>query len=310
MRHTILGAGGSIGTALTYELLKSNHKVRLVSRRGTNVEGTESFKADITSYPELLECVKDSDIVHLMVGLPYDIKIWRELWPKIMQNTINACKAVGAKLIFFDNVYMYGKVDGKMTEETPYNPCSKKGEVRVQLARMLENEMKQNDLNVIIARSADFYGPYATQTSIPYVLAIEKLMKGKSAQWMGSVNTVHSYSFTLDCAKGLVLLSEDEKCFNQTWHLPTYNPPITGKEFIEIAAKEIGVAPKYSVAPKFMLKLLGLFNKIVAELNEMLYQSEFDYYFDSTKFNEYFKYQPKSYEEGLHETIVYLKKNS
>ena len=31
-----------------------------------------------------------------------------------------------AKLIFFDNVYMYGKVNGIMTEETAFNPCSKK----------------------------------------------------------------------------------------------------------------------------------------------------------------------------------------
>jgi len=69
MKHTILGAGGSIGNALTYELLKSNETVRLVSRSGYSISGAESFKADISLYKETLESVKDSDIVYLCVGL-------------------------------------------------------------------------------------------------------------------------------------------------------------------------------------------------------------------------------------------------
>ena len=56
-----------------------------------------------------------------------------------------------------------------------------------------------------------------------------------------------------------------------------------------------------------MIKLVGLFNKTVFESYEMLYQSEFDYHFDSTKFNDYFNYQPKNYKEGIHETIEFIK---
>ena len=100
MKHTILGAGGSIGNALTYELLKSKESVRLVSRSNYSITGAESFKADISSYEETLNSVKGSDIVYLLAGIPYDRKIWTELWPKIMKNVIDACKNVGAKLIF------------------------------------------------------------------------------------------------------------------------------------------------------------------------------------------------------------------
>jgi hypothetical protein len=78
--------------------------------------------------------VAGSTVVHLLVGLKYDVKVWRELWPRIMGNAIEACKRANAKLIFFDNVYMYGKVIGPTTEETPFNPCSKKGEIRAQIA--------------------------------------------------------------------------------------------------------------------------------------------------------------------------------
>ena len=307
MKYTILGAGGSIGNALTYELLKSKEDIRLVSRSNYSIPGTESFKADLTSYDETLKSVQNSDIVYLCAGLPYDSKVWAELWPKVMQNTINACKSVNAKLIFFDNVYMYGRVEGKMTETTPFNPCSRKGEIRAKIAMDLENEINKKNINAIIARSADLYGPYATKTSVPYILAIDKLMHGKTAQWMIDVNKLHSFTFTIDAAKGMVLLSSREECYNQTWHLPTFNPPIDGKSFIELIAKELGIAPDYTILKKWMVKMIGFFNKTVYESFEMLYQSEFDYYFDSTRFNNLFNFNPISYSAGIYETLESLK---
>jgi len=307
MKHTILGAGGSIGNALTYELLKSKEDIRLVSRSNYSIPGTESFKADLASYDQTLKSVQNSDIVYLCAGLPYDSKVWAELWPKVMQNTINACKSVNAKLIFFDNVYMYGRVEGKMTETTPFNPCSRKGEIRAKIAMDLENEINKKNINAIIARSADLYGPYATKTSVPYILAIDKLMHGKTAQWMIDVNKLHSFTFTIDAAKGMVLLSSREECYNQTWHLPTFNPPIDGKSFIELIAKELGIAPDYTILKKWMVKMIGFFNKTVYESFEMLYQSEFDYYFDSTRFNNLFNFNPISYSAGIYETLESLK---
>ena len=307
MKYTILGAGGSIGNALTYELLKSKEDIRLVSRSNYSIPGTESFKADLASYDQTLKSVQNSDIVYLCAGLPYDSKVWAELWPKVMQNTINACKSVNAKLIFFDNVYMYGRVEGKMTETTPFNPCSRKGEIRAKIAMDLENEINKKNINAIIARSADLYGPYATKTSVPYILAIDKLMHGKTAQWMIDVNKLHSFTFTIDAAKGMVLLSSREECYNQTWHLPTFNPPIDGKSFIELIAKELGIAPDYTILKKWMVKMIGFFNKTVYESFEMLYQSEFDYYFDSTRFNNLFNFNPISYSAGIYETLESLK---
>jgi len=306
MKYTILGAGGSIGNALTYELLKTKEDVRLVSRSNYSIPGTESFIADLTSYDETLKSVQNSEIVYLCAGLPYDSKVWADLWPKVMQNTMNACKSVNAKLIFFDNVYMYGKVVGKMTESTAFNPCSRKGEIRAKLVMLLEHEIYKKNIDAIIARSADLYGPHATKTSVPYILVIDKLMHGKNAQWMIDINKLHSFTFTLDAAKGMVLLANRSECYNQTWHLPT-SDPIDGKTFIELVAKELGVAPDYSILRKWMVKMIGIFSTTVYESFEMIYQSEYDYYFDSTKFNSFFNYQPKSYSSGIYETIEFFK---
>jgi nucleoside-diphosphate-sugar epimerase len=306
MIHTILGAGGSVGNALTYQLLKTNEEIRLVSRSGFAIPGTESYKADLLSYSETLAGIRDSDFVYLCAGLPYDSNIWKDQWPRIMKNTIDACKNVNAKLIFFDNVYMYGKVSGKMFETTPFNPCTKKGEVRAKVAMMLENEIANNNINAIIARSADLYGPHAAKTSILYILAIERMMNGRGAKWLLDVETLHSFTYTNDCANGMILLSKCDQCYNQTWHLPTYNP-LDGETLIHMIAKDLGRDPDYTVINRWMLWASGLFNKTVAESYEMLYQSEFNYYFDSTKFNRYFDYKPKSYFEGIRSTIEFFK---
>ncbi len=307
MKHTILGVGGSVGNALAYELLNKNEKVRLVSRSGFSIQGAEIFKADLNSYNETLKSIEGSDVAYLTVGLPYNSKIWDEKWPVIMQNTIDACKKSGVKLIFFDNVYMYGKVNGEMTENTPYNPCSKKGEIRARVATMLEEEMKNDNIKAVIARAADLYGPFGTKTSLPFIFVIDKLMKGKKAQWLVSDKKKHSFTYTIDMAKGMVLLANNEESNNQIWHLPTYNPAITGKEFIELVAKELNVEPNYSILKKWMIKMAGFFDRTISEVYEMLYQNEDDYIFNSTKFNDFFNYKPKTYSEGIKETIKHLK---
>jgi len=309
MKHTILGAGGSIGNVLAYQLLKADESVRLVSRSNFSITGAESVKSDISSYEDTLNCVKGSDIVYLVAGLPYDSKIWDEMWPKIMKNVIDACKNYGAKLIFFDNVYMYGLVEGKMTEDTPYFPSSIKGEIRATVANLLHTEMRHNNIQAIIARSADLYGPYASTSSVLYLLTIDKMMKNKKAQWLADDSMLHSFTYTLDCAKALNMLWNKPECYQQVWHIPTCSPALTGKEYINLIAKELGIKPDYMILKKWMLKMAGLFDKTISESVEMIYQSEYDYEFDSTKFDEYFKFKPTPYDVGIHETIDFYRGN-
>lgn len=297
--QTILGAGGAIGTELVKELAHAGQPVRLVGRNPKPVQGaTEALSADLSDLDQTIRAVSGSTVVHLLVGLKYELSVWRELWPRIMSNAIEACKRANAKLIFFDNVYMYGKVSGPMTEETPFNPCSKKGEIRGQIATTLLNEVRAGKLNAMIARSADFYGPHA-RTSVANILIFEKFAKGATASWLVNDSVPHSYTYTPDAAKSLAMLAATESAWNQTWHVPTAANPPTGKEFIEIAAKEFGVEPKYRVLSRRLIKLAGLFDADTRESYEMLYQSDSTYLFDSTKFSKAFSYEPTSYAEGV-----------
>jgi nucleoside-diphosphate-sugar epimerase len=194
---------------------------------------------------------------------------------------------------------MYGRVDGAMTEETPFRPCSKKGEIRAQIATSLLNEIKAGNITALIARAADFYGP-RVRTALPNILVFDKLVKGTKAMWLVNDSVKHSFTFTPDAARSLVLLAQTESAWNQTWHVPTASDPPTGKEFIEMAANELRRQPKYRVLTRPMVWVAGWLDTTVRELYEMLYQYEVEYLFDSTKFEKAFGFRPTSYTDGIH----------
>jgi len=300
--HTILGANGAIANELIPVLQANAKKIRLVGRNPKPVSGTESFQADVLNREQVFQAVKDSEVVYLLVGLEYNRKVWKASWPVIMQNTIDACKAAGARLIFFDNVYMYGKVNGAMTETTPFKPTSIKGFIRAGVDEMLIREMNAGSLKAIIAKAADFYGPRATKTSVAGILVFDKMKNGKTAQWFSNADQPHSYTYTPDAAKALYMLAMNDDAYGQSWHLPTSKPALTGKEFVAAAAKYMKASHKVRVLPSWLVRFIGLFNPTMKELGEMLYQTEFPYIFDSSKFEKAFQFKPTGYEEGIRQT--------
>jgi len=211
---TILGAGGAISNELAKILAARRMPFRLVGRNPKPFGGAEVSAADLSDQEQTIKAVAGSTVVHLLVGLKYDVRVWRELWPRIMANTIEACKRAQARLVFFDNVYMYGRVQGPMTEETPYAPCSKKGEVRAQIATMLMKEVKAGAATAMIARSGDFYGP-DTRNGVPNLLVFEPLARGKKASWLVDARVPHSLTFTPDAARGVDTLANSESAWRR-----------------------------------------------------------------------------------------------
>jgi nucleoside-diphosphate-sugar epimerase len=301
--QTILGSGGIIANHLAKALPEYTKDIRLVSRNPKAVTGEEELvSADLTTAEQVMKAVKGSEIVYLTAGLQYNIKIWQEQWPKLMRNVIDACKENNSKLVFFDNVYMYGKVVGPMTEETPFNPCSRKGEVRAKIVTMILDEVAKGSLTALIARAADFYGP-ETSNSFLNMMVFENLKKGKNAQFMVSKSAKHSFTYTPDAGKATALLGNTPSAFNQTWHLPADMNVLTGEQIAEIADRELNMKPKITVLPKLMIQMAGLFNPIIKETIEMLYQNDSDYIFDSSKFDKAFKFDKVLYDEGIHTSL-------
>ena len=309
MVQTILGSGGGIGIPLASELKNYTDKIRLVSRNPKRVNDTdELFPDDINDLSKVDKAIEGSEIVYLTIGFEYNLKIWQKTWPPFLNEVINSCIRHNSKLVFFDNMYMYSRDSVPfMTEDSPIAPPCEKGKIRMQLREMILQEIEKNNLTALIARSADFYGPWNKNSAMTMMVA-DNLIKGKKAQVFGDPGRIHTYTYTPDAAKATALLGNTPDAYNQEWHVPTTKEKLTTFQWIELIAKELNTEPKIQKVPEFMIKLLGIFIPIMKEFPEMLYQYEQDYVFDSSKFEKRFGISATPPEEGIKRLIESLKR--
>ncbi|MEJ7768972.1 MAG: NAD-dependent epimerase/dehydratase family protein [Chitinophagaceae bacterium] len=304
MRQTILGANGTIGKLLARELTTYTNQIRLVSRNPQKINETDELFAADLSNPELVDAaIEGSEVVYLVVGFDYSIKVWRDKWPTLMKATIASCIKRKTKLVFFDNVYLYDiEAMGHMTEASPIKPASKKGMVRMEIAEMIMKEVNVGSLTALIARAPDFYGP-DNEKSFLIETVFKNIQKGKRPNWFVDAGKKHSFIYTPDAAKATALLGNTPEAFNQVWHLPTDKNTLTGREWVALFNKEMNTSKKVIVLPMFVLKLLGIFVPLLREMPEMMYQYDRDYFFDSSKFDQYFGFASTTYEMGVRQIV-------
>jgi nucleoside-diphosphate-sugar epimerase len=297
--QTILGANGVIGREVSRLLPEYTDRIRQVSRTPVAVNASdELFPADLLDPAATSRAVEGSEVAYLLVGLRYSAEVWEREWPRVMGNVIDACLRHGSRLVFFDNVYAYGRVKGVMTEETPFNPCSRKGEVRARIATTLLDAMGKGGLEAMIVRAADFYGPDAP-LSLTQATVFSRLAAGKKPQWVGDPRAVHSFTYTPDAGRTVALLANTPGTWGQTWHALTSRETMTGEAFIRTACDEAGHPFGMQVAPRWMLRVMGLFHPVLRENDEMMYQFEEDYRFDSRKVENALSLQATPYPQGI-----------
>lgn len=304
--QTILGGGGPIGLGLARILPDYTERVRIVGRNPEKViPENEVFVANLLDSEAVRDAVAGSDVAYLSVGLPYKASVWEAQWPKVMRNTIEACRASGSKLVFFDNIYMYDREHlSPMDENTPVRPTTRKGAVRAMIADMLMEAVQKDQVDALIARCADFYGPGRQKNSVLTQTVFERLASGKSAQWLLSVDHVHSFTYTPDASLATAMLGNTDDAYGQVWHLPTTEKPPTGREWIGMIAEELEAKPRVQVASNFMMSAVGLFSPTLREVKEMAYQYDRDYDFRSDKFNRRFDFTPTTYRQGIKAVVA------
>jgi nucleoside-diphosphate-sugar epimerase len=199
-------------------------------------------------------------------------------------------------------VYAYGLVQGTMIENTPFNPTSKKGEVRAKVATLLLEEIKAKNLTGMIVRAADFYGKDVL-LSLTHSLVTEKIKANKTPQWFGSPKKIHSFTYTPDAGRCVAMLGNTASAFNQTWHALTSSEKITGEQYVKIACELAGRPYKIQSLPKLGVQMIGLFVPLLREFGEMMYQYENDYFFDSSKIEKAFNLEATPYKIGIAETL-------
>lgn len=299
--QTILGANGQIAVELAKELNRGyTTDLRLVSRNPRKVNGSDVvMQADLLDAGQTAAAVEGSDVVYFTAGLPANTELWEAQFPTMLRHALEASRAAGAKFVYFDNTYMYPQDDRVQTEETPFAPRGRKGMVRAAMASMVLEEMARGDIQVLIARAPEFYGPGRTQ-SFTNALVVNPLKAGRKARVPVRDDRLRTLIWTPDASRALALLGNTPDAFGQTWHLPISDERLSYREFAVMASKAFGQDGGYAVVPRWALNVAGLFSAQARELRELLPRYEHDNRFDSTKFSSRFPdFAVTSYPDGL-----------
>ena len=131
--HVVLGAAGGTGSEVVDELAAGGLPVRAVTRRGADPpDGVEPLAADVGTAEGARRACEGAAVVYHCAQPPY--AKWPELFPPLTRAIIDGAAAADAKLVFADNLYLYGPPDGPMTEDTPQRAQGRKGVTRIEMA--------------------------------------------------------------------------------------------------------------------------------------------------------------------------------
>ena len=305
--HTVLGANGAVAMEVIKELQARNLPIRAVSRK-PKAKGVECVSADLLKKDETIRAVEGSAYVYLCVGLPYSAEIWERDWEIVLTNVIDACEQTDARLIFLDNIYMYGPapLPVPFDENTSQHPQTRKGKVRRRIANLFLSAMEEGRIRGLIGRSADFYGEGAIYSPF-YISFLERMLKGKAPQSIAFPGVKHTYAEVGDNGRALVELALADDAYGQVWHLPV-GEAVTMEEMTTMFNQTLGTSFKVRYMPGYLKNILSLFIPLLKEALEMSYQYEHEYVMSWEKFGKRFpEFKVTSYEVGVRKMVEYFK---
>ena len=253
------------------------------------------------------EAARGAAVVYHCRNPPYFAKVWSEVVPRFMENLIGAAGRARARLVVLDNVYMLGRPpDGRLSEDTPPNPRSRKGAIRARAAERLFEAHRRGEVGAVTGRASDFYGPGGAQSHLGDVFW-PGVMAGKSGRVVVDPAAVHTYHYIPDVAAGLAALgtAEDDVC-GRPWMLPCA-PALTLRDLVDRLSKHFGHEIKIARMPRFLMKAMGLFVPILRELDEMAYQWEGPFVVDDSRFRARFGLMPTAVDEAARATVAWAR---
>ncbi len=306
--HVVIGASGASGSAVVRALLQKGKRVRAVNRRKQShlSEGIEQVQGDIADPVQARLLCQEASVVYFCANAPYTR--WATDFPPLLDGAIEGAACTGAKLVFADNLYMYGEVSGPLTEDLPAHPVSRKGLVRAQMAQTLLAAHKSGNVRATIGRASDYYGP-GVLGSIAGSGLFGAVLQGKVARWPGRLDVPHSLTCIDDFARGLITLGAREEALGEVWHIPTAEP-LTGRQFLQLLFEEAGLPPKIGTYSRPVVTIASWFSPMIRETLEMLYQFETPFILDGSKYcNAFGDLKPAAHREAIAQTLAWYRKS-
>ncbi|MEM9461015.1 MAG: NAD-dependent epimerase/dehydratase family protein [Myxococcota bacterium] len=302
--HTVIGAG-QVGVQLARLLAQAGHRVRLIRRRpaGAEIPGVTWMQGDVTDRAFADHACRGATAVYNCANPP-DYHRWHGVIEPLFRATWEAAGRAGARLVQLDNLYMIGRpADVPFDERTPMQPCSRKGELRMQLVDELRQAHRRGDVEATWGRASDYFGPDTPNAAVLRPDVYDRLFRGGSIYVFGDPDMLHSYSYTPDVARGLAVLGTEPAAPGRIWHLPVA-AQLTTRELLERFADRAGTRIKVRRVPQWALRTVGVVVPLMSALAEMTYQWQVPYLMDDGEFRRTFGVEPTPLPEAIDATLA------
>lgn len=265
----VLGLNGHIGKALAEAFVANGWDVTGMARTDKHhLPGVRFVQGDSDSIEDMRRAIGDAEVVVNALNLPY------HQWDKgrmeaQMGRVIAALGTTGRTVLFPGNIYNFSAADRRVTPDLPQRPQTPRGAIRVRVEQMFEAAAARGDIQAIILRAGDFYGP-ETRTDWFDLAMFREVARGKVAT-MGTPGVGHSWAYLPDLARAFEALAAMRSTlspFDRFHFAGHFVAPEQMRAAIERAAP---VPAKVRPFPLWLLKVIGLFDPIMRETSKMDY---------------------------------------
>lgn len=270
----VLGATGGIGGETAAALVRRGWCVRALVRGGD-----ASLAAGRAAHPEwefvtgdamdaasVTAAARGADlVVHAVNPLAY--RNWGTLVLPMIDHTLAAARASGARVLLPGTIYNYGPdAFPLLREDSPQNAMTHKGTIRIAMERRLEQAADEG-VRSLIVRFGDFFGPRPGQSWFSQGM-VKPNQPVTSITYPGTAGTGHDWAYLPDAGETFARLVEREADletfarfhFSGTWDAD-------GTQMIAAIGRVAGrPGIKVKHLPWLVLKLASPFNETMREL--------------------------------------------
>lgn len=267
----VLGATGGIGGEMARKLLARGWHVRALLRRPGVPGQIEWIQGDAMQRTDVMAAARDADLIVHAVNPP-GYQRWAELVLPMLDNSIAAARAFGARIVLPGTIYNYGPdAFPTLTEDLPQQPLTRKGAIRVEMERRLQ-QAAADGVRSVVVRAGDFFGPQAGNNWFSQGL----IKPGKPVSTItnpGRAGLGHQWAYLPDVAETMMQLVEraDQLPPFATFHMDGHWDA-DGMQMVNAIRQAIG-RPQASVRsfPWWLLTPAAPFVPLFREMKEMRY---------------------------------------
>ena len=264
----VLGVTGGIGKTVAHLLSTRGWSVRAMHRDPARLRGSafEVVAGDAMRASDVAAAAAGVSLIVHAVNPP-GYRNWGELVMPMLDSTIAAARASGARVLLPGTVYNYGPdtFGRRISEEAPQHPTTRKGAIRVEMERRLRDSGQR----VLIVRAGDFFGPGAANNWFSQGLVtpgapVKRIMDPGHG-------IAHQWAYLPDVAETMVQLLERESTLSRfaTFHMDGHFDQ-DGTQMIAAIRRAVGEVPVRRF-PWRLSMLASPFVPFLREVREMRY---------------------------------------